>query len=565
MSELTSAGIPPTETRYPDPRARHDRGWVWIFALTVMLVTTLPYLIAYSAQGDGYRFTGFVFGVEDGNSYIAKMLSGTYGAWLFHSPYSAYPQQGAPIFLLYILLGKLASPPGLHDQLTAIYHLFRFAAGVAAILATYDFLTIFLTSERLRRFGLALAVLGGGLGWILVLIGQDQWLNSLPLEFYSPESFGFLGLFGVPHLAMARALLLWALIEYLKWVATNGQVQNRARAVLKMSGMWLLAGLMQPLVPILIGVVLAFHLAGMGIWQFVRARKNYSTEWKVWQRLAGMVAVSGAIPGIFVLFNAWSLMRDPFLSAWTTQNVIHSPHPAHYLLAYGLLAPYAWLGGKRLLVKVPWRGWLPVGWVILLPFLAYAPVDLQRRLPEGIWVSLVVLAMAAFDVQPGELPQPRARQRLAPYIPLLLAFPSTLFLLAGGLIVANHPGPPIFRPSQEVQAFEFLAANAGVDDVIMTSFNTGNALPAWAPLRVLVGHGPESANLDELLLQVDAFYTNGTPDVKRLTLIEQFDIRYVFWGPEERAIGDWDPSRTAYLAAIYQQGEYEIFQQVTAP
>ena len=132
------------------------------------------------------------------------------------------------------------------------------------------------------------------------------------------------------------------------------------------------------------------------------------------------------------------------------------------------------------------------------------------------------------------------------------------------MIVAGHPGGPIFRPTQEVQAFEFLAANANVDDVILSSYNTGNPLPAWAPLRVLVGHGPESANLDELLLHVDAFYKVSTPDSERQALIEEFDIRYIFWGPEERAIGDWDPLQAVYLTTIYKQGEYQIF-QVASP
>jgi hypothetical protein len=564
MNWLTGVGFLVGEKPSPGFVSSRERRWVWAFALIVMLITTLPYLLAYSAQGEEYRFTGFVFGVEDGNSYIAKMLSGSYGAWLFRSPYSAYPQQGAPIFLPYILLGKLASPPGLHVQLVAIYHLFRFIAGLVAILATYDFLAFFLVSERTRRFGLALAVLGGGLGWILVLIGQDQWLNSLPLDFYSPESFGFLGMYGVPHLAMARALLLLALLEYLKWAAAGGQVEHRGRAVLKLSGLWLLAGLMQPLVSLIIGVVIAWHLVGVAIWQAARARRGRSTEWDVWRRLAGMTVAAGVFPGLLVLINAWLVMRDPFLTAWTAQNVIRSPHPAHYLLAYGLVLPYAWLGGKRLLQTAPWRGWLPVGWVILLPLLAYAPVDLQRRLPEGVWVAWVALALAALDVQPAEVLQIRPRLRLIPYLPLLLAFPSTLFLLAGGLIVGGRPGLPAFRPTQEVQAFEYLAENARDGEVIVTSFATGNPLPAWAPLRVLVGHGPESANLEELLLAVGAFYTSGTPDAERLALIEQFDVDYVFWGPAERAVGDWTPSQAAYLDPIYRQGEYEIFKVVTA-
>ncbi len=78
-----------------------ERRWVLGFIALFLLLTSLPYLLGYWTQGQDYCYTGFVFGVEDGNSYIAKMLSGAYGAWKFTSSHSAYPQAGAWIFPLY--------------------------------------------------------------------------------------------------------------------------------------------------------------------------------------------------------------------------------------------------------------------------------------------------------------------------------------------------------------------------------------------------------------------------------------------------------------------------------
>ncbi len=177
---------------YPPKVTNFERRWVIGFAIVVMLVTTLPYLLGYAVQGTNWRFTGFIFGVEDGNSYIAKMLSGAYGAWLFRTPYTAVHQNGALAFLPYLLLGKLSAPPGEHEQLVALFQTFRLFAGFFAILATYDFLALFIENIRARRWGLILAILGAGLGWLLVLLGYGQMLGSMPLDFYSPESFGFL-------------------------------------------------------------------------------------------------------------------------------------------------------------------------------------------------------------------------------------------------------------------------------------------------------------------------------------------------------------------------------------
>ena len=70
-----------------------------------MILTMIPYIVGYSTQGEGWRFTGFVIGVEDGNSYLTKMLSGADGDWLFRTPYSIEHQKGFLAFISYILLG----------------------------------------------------------------------------------------------------------------------------------------------------------------------------------------------------------------------------------------------------------------------------------------------------------------------------------------------------------------------------------------------------------------------------------------------------------------------------
>ena len=107
-----------------------ERRWVLIFAAAVMAATCLPYLLAYSRQGSGWSFSGFIIASEDGNSYIANMQSGSAGAWLWRSPYTATPQDGAVVFMTYLLLGKLAAAPANHSLLVLLYHLFRVAAGM---------------------------------------------------------------------------------------------------------------------------------------------------------------------------------------------------------------------------------------------------------------------------------------------------------------------------------------------------------------------------------------------------------------------------------------------------
>lgn len=545
-------------------RVNHsERRWVYGFATAVTLLTMLPYLIGFSVQGDDFRFTGFVIAVEDGNSYIAKMLSGMSGAWLFRSPYSAMPQAGVVMFLPYILLGKLAAAPGAHEQLLALYQLFRLAAGFLSILASYDFLAFFIREIRLRRFGLLLITLGGGLGWILALLGKDWWLGSLPLDFYSPETFGFLGLFGVPHLALARALLLWALLAYLRFWTGEVLLNQALLHSAKLAGLWLLAGVVQPLSSLVIGFVVVLHTGGILIWKLARREPlagstGVSVGWVVrWMLLTGIP------PGLFVLYNAWALSQDAYLQAWTAQNLIYSPHPLHYLVAYGLVLPFTLWGGVVLMRKNPLYGWLLVGWALALPLLAYMPVALQRRLPEGEWVAWVTLAMAGVESwYAARFPEGDRRRGLV-LSPFLLAFFSTIFLLLGAFMQAARPALPAFRPSAEAVLFERLAQTAQPGEVVLAAYDTGNALPAWAPLRVLIGHGPESANLAEIQPQVEAFYSAAGGDIQRLELLRRWEVRYVFWGPAERRLGGFDPRQATFLRLLLEEGDYAVFEVIS--
>lgn len=519
-----------------------ERRWVLLFAFAVMLVTSLPYIVAYMAEGQDWVFTGFLFGVEDGNSYIAKMLSGHNGDWLFRTPYTAIPQNGAVVFLPYLLLGKLASFSNIHLNMMVIYHLFRLLAGVLSFLATYIFISLFIQKVKLRRLALAVTMLGGGLGWVVVLV-WGEWFGSIPLEFYSPETFGFLSIYGIPHLVFARALMLLGLAAYL-----NG------RGVL--AGMlWLALGFFQPVNVVVAWAVLGAHMVAVAI----NSKRNGATGtrsiWNGLKRFARQSLWAVSISSPMVIYSATIFLIDPVLRAWkwSGQNIITSPHPIHYLVAYGLLLPFAIIGMRWVAKQSEFKWMLPFAWLMILPILVYLPVDFQRRLAEGVWVAIVILAVIAIE-------HVRIPVSFSKLIPFALTFPSTLFLLLGGYLAAQSPSSPIFLPAEEVAAFEYIAEVAPIESVVLSSFDTGNALPAWALVRVVIGHGPESIGLAEVRPRVTAFFQSSSQDQDRRELLVEFSVKYVFWGPGEQSLGDWNPTNADYLNPIYQQDGYIIFE-----
>ena len=99
----------------------------------------------------------------------------------------------------------------------------------------------------------------------------------------------------------------------------------------------------------------------------------------------------------------------------------------------------------------------------------------------------------------------------------------------------------------------------------MAAFESGNVLPAWAPVRVVIGHGPESADLQTMSSIVSGFYDDEMSDEERIDFIHDKDIGYVWHGPHERELGSWDPASVDFLTLIYGQSEYEIYQVLHSP
>jgi hypothetical protein len=121
------------------------------------------------------------------------------------------------------------------------------------------------------------------------------------------------------------------------------------------------------------------------------------------------------------------------------------------------------------------------------------------------------------------------------------------------------PAEPVFRPAEEVRMFNALVGKVKPGDVVLAGYKTGNVLPAWLPIHVLVGHGPESGNLKTIFPDVEAFYS-GNSDIKwQQEFLIKNNVDFVISGPEEKAAGNWQPEAALNLKKIYDKGEYQVY------
>ena len=519
-----------------------ERKKIILIGLLVMLATSIPYLIGYANQGESWHFTGFVIGVEDGNSYIAKMLTGAEGNWLFRSPYSAEPQSGVVAFFPYLILGKLTAGAAQHEQLVVLYHFYRITAGVLVALASYDFVSIFIKRESHRLWALFGILLGGGFGWVITIAGLKHYLGSIPLDFLSPESFGFLSLLGIPHLAAARALLFWGLKAYLE-----------TKSAIKAGLIWLIMGFFQPMNIVIVWAVVVIH----GLTEFSLNYFRKTTGYKDWSFQSSYLKkafVAGLVSCPIVIYTAFSFYRDPYLAAWASQNRLPSPHWFHYLIAYGLVLPFIVQGAVKIYRNNPKQGLLLVCWMAILPLLIYAPVNPQRRLAEGIWVILITSMFGGFLDK-------KAVPMYGKLITVLL-LPSAIFLVWGAASRAAMPSAPIFISAPEVEAYQAFNEIAHQDSIVLSTFSVGNSLPAWAPVRVVQGHGPETVHLQYWQDSINEYFRENHGDAHCGGFFKESQIDFLFWGPEEVQTWNWDPGIKDCLLQVYNADGYRIFKIV---
>lgn len=473
-----------------------------IFSMLVIVITSIPYWIGFSLQNNLYEFSGFIIGVGDGNSYLAKMMLGANGEWLFTTPYTAYPQMKFFAFFPYLLLGKLAGNPGQTIQLIALFHLFRWAGIVFLIIETFRFSSIFVKDRNTSLLITVLLVLGGGLGW-LAIIFPGIVNQRMPLEFYSPETFGYLSVFSLPHLLFARGFLY-------KSFRTLLSIEDKVNFFKKpylLSGIALfLSGIFQP-----INLFIGWFV--MGIYFLVKAIKEKTYASYVKKYFFWIIPSS---PLFF--YNFFSFLFDPYLSTWQDQNRIISPPVIDYLLAYGLGMLILILVYKRgLSQQINNRVFLNI-WIILIPILVYFPINIQRRLTEGVWLCFCIY-IGIFIIANKKLPL-----KILLFTVFIL---STLLFTVGSLQAVQHVDTPIYSTKSIIQVGNYLQNEVIVGDVVLAPFDESNLLPALVPIKVITGHGPESKNLSEITEKLDLFYLGKLSQKETQEFLEPFKVKYI--------------------------------------
>jgi len=525
------------------PRIRSEEwNWLLVCSIVIIFLISLPYLYGSMLSTSTHQFGGFVIGVEDGNSYLAKMREGQVGYWLFYLAYTPEAHQGALFFLFYILLGKLANLFNLEPLLLLQWS--RLLTVGFGLVSFYIFVACFTANIFIRRLALLLFGVTAGFGWLWLLLGFSIELGQMPVDLWVPDTSFFLSAFTFPHLSLAQGLILWVVITTFHFFETNS-----LRSWLAAAGAGFLVSLVHPYTLAILGAVFGAHL----LWQSYHQKKIL---WQAGGRLALVILPSlPYLSYVFIVFETNFAFNN-----WREQNLTWSPHPIHYILGFGLILPLAGLGlwQHRLFFTSQNFSFLTF-WIFLVPLFLYAPTPLQRRFVDGYQAALAVPAAAGLAWLVWKLKLKRLQFFTLTGVFFLMVL-TNLFLLVGAIFTIQRQEPPVFYPISQQAAFHWLAEKAP-GQVVMAAYETGNILPAYAPMRVFAGHGSETVRSAEKRALLAEFFAPENDHLRR-RLIKDYAIIYLFYGPRERELGAFSPTEADYLRQVYDNGTVQIFEVV---
>lgn len=510
-----------------------ENKWLIIFSFFVIVFTSIPYWLGFSNENDLFKFSGFIIGVGDGNSYLAKMMIGASGNWLFTTPYTAYPQMKFFAFFPYLLLGKLTSRPEQTIQLIGLFHLFRWAGGIFLIFETFKFSMLIVKNRKTSLLITILLIFGGGLGW-LGIIFPELLDNRMPLEFYSPETFGFLSVFSLPHLLFARAFLYKSFRTLLVSDSNSGLSQS---SFLKSGFSLFISGIFQPLNIFIGWFVVGFYFLVKTIKE--KSIADYIKKYIFW------IMPSGPL----FFYNFFSFLFDPYLSAWQEQNRIISPPIIDYLLAYGLGIFFWILAYKKGLIKKINHAFFLNIWIVLIPVLVYFPINIQRRLTEGVWLSFCIfMGIILVNIK-------KSTVKILIFTLIIL---SNLIFSIGSFQAIQKVDSPIYSPKSMIDVGNYLRSFAKIGDVILAPFDESNLLPVYAPIKVITGHGPESKNLKEITEELDRFYLGNLTQNETQNFMQSFDIKFIVVPRELDIVEIMSQFQSHQISTDYENSDYQV-------
>lgn len=523
--------------------------FVGLISLLLIIIISLPILFGFLSTPKDNIFLGLqLVDHADTPVYYSWIEQVKEGHLLFKNLFTSEDEGRFifdPFWLGVGLFAKMFSLPSLVAyQLTRIFLIPIFLAVV------YIFISHFFVEEKKRKLCFLFLIFSSGFGWAVYLIAKFFFINpsAWPMDLWVPEAFTFSTLYNSPHFIASLTLFITTLFLMLLAIENNKKKYSFGAGFAAL----LLFQFHPYNAPTLAGIFGLYFL-----FLFLRAKK---IRWQILKHYFILLMIS--LPAI--LYHAWTLNNFWTRQQFAIQNICLTPALATSLLSYGFIFLSACFGVFVLLKKEKNdKSLFLLAWFFAQIFLIYTPFNFQRRMTAGLQIAMSLLAMSGLfyliDTNAVFKKIFDRKKFLLWFIFIIFGF-SNYFLIINDFIY--YLGPPQIYSSylskNKNEAMVWLKNNTTKESVLLTSPANGNLIPAISLRPVYVGQWSLTAAQSAKTEWLKHFLSDFDGQT-RATFLKTNKISYLFFGPEEKAVANFNPDNDKYLKKVYYNEEISIY------
>lgn len=525
------------------------KGYFFIFLIIAniyFLLASIPQFILIKRAPANTIYPLFqVSQIPDYNGYLSAITLGQNGYWYFRNPYTSEKPIISIFYLFYILIGKI----------TGIFHIWQpIAFHLARILAVELFIiSIFVLCYSVTGKSL---VFWSSLFSLFATITPPTIFNQIyPFTGNIPwwsKYDAIQRLDGIPHHILGQALFLLSISFLILFLRHAGRKYMHACLICTF-----LAGIIFP--PSLFPIIFALPLTLMII--IIKSLLTINNTGISRKQFLPLFALF--ITAFITLFISWiqtqigyhkSVWIDWEIARW---NRGEPEFDKNLIMLFGILPIIALPAIIAALKDVKWEKIFLVCWailpILLLPFVNILSISKIRLLGFAPFVPWGILCtISIFETV-------RSYRKYLSSL-LLISFMGISFTISVLILLNNiyfSQKLPlydnIFVPKETWRMFDFVKKEIPKDSVILSDEYMGNLLPAHAPVISYFGHINLTYKFLDKQNNVWRFYTLRMDEEEAKEFLKKNNIKYVFFGHNEKGLGNLDKLAYPFLMQIYEE------------
>ncbi len=523
---------------------RKETFFIIIISLAALFFANSPIIYGYVFQKPELHYLGRkAINTNDTYTYIAFIEQARQGRLLLENLYTSDPQTPTLIRPLFVVLGFIAQFTGFSS--VQAYMFAKLVLGIVFCFVLYHFLKRFFHGSYERVAAFSIVLFSTGLGYIF------RFAFPLSSDLWIPESNTFLSLGEAPHFILSQTLMLLLFMFLI-----DGVEKRKYGNFFLASFCALILSLEHPFNIVTTFVVTIFLLC------YFLYKKVLSKN-----LLTGMGIVLGAqIVG--VLYQAYQTHYNSVLSSWQQNNQLPSPSPINFIVGFGLLLPFMFVGLERYLRQQNAYRLLLIFWAASSFVLLYSPLSFQRRISEGIHIPIAIMAAEGILLCAAYISS-LVLDRLKNKLFNACVFGVIIFMSLGSFVIAffdlhtvssDIPSSYAYSLAQtEYAAMLALRSHTTFEDAILANSYYGNILPGITGRRVFAGHAVQTPNFEQKINQINAFL-GETDNRKAYAFLKQNNITFIFLGINDGFLTyGFKPDAKPYLEKAYQKDGVTIY------